>query len=122
MTFWRKIRDMLIRSDDPSTKDGGGPGSRRLSDRKQQRLVQGVIWSERMAAPKACSIRNLSVSGARIDLLVSGVRRDLLEGDLILYLPAERREIDCQLVWHSGQTIGVRFLGSYREPTRQYKA
>ena len=121
MAIWQKIKDVLLRSDDQSAKDGKGPGSRRLSDRKQQRLVQGLIWSERMAAPKACSIRNLSVSGARIDLLMSGIRRDLLDGDLVLYLPAERREIDCQLVWHSGQTIGVRFLGSYREPTRQYK-
>ncbi|NJM33705.1 MAG: hypothetical protein HC850_02230 [Rhodomicrobium sp.] len=40
---------------------------------------------------------------------------------LTLYLSSEKEEIDCKVVWWSGQSIGLKFIGPYREPTRQYR-
>ncbi len=84
--------------------------------------MQGFIWSDGMAFPKECSVRDLSVTGARIDLPNDKVRSLTLVDMLILYFPAEKREIECQVAWRSGRSMGLRFIGPYRDPTRRYGA
>jgi PilZ domain-containing protein len=93
---------------------------RRSAVRKRQRLMQGYIWSEHMAFSKACIVRNLSATGARIDLLSSSVKTHTLTGTITLYFQADRREIDCQVAWRTGRSVGLRFIGSFRPPTRAY--
>ena len=84
--------------------------------------MHGNVWSEQMAFSKACIIRNVSATGARIDLASGTIRAHLLTGTITLYFQSDNREIDCQVMWRTGRSIGVRFVGSFRPPTRQYGA
>lgn len=120
MTVWHKIKNIFSR---PVARAPGKAIRReenRTAVRKRQRMMEGFIWSERMAYAKACTIRDLSITGARIDLLDGDVKTHMLVGTMTLYLPSDKREIDCQLMWRSGRQVGLRFLGSYRAPTRRY--
>jgi hypothetical protein len=123
MAIWHKLKEMLAGSDARPRAAGCRSGEdKRLTTRRRQRFAGGYIWSDRMAASKVCNIRDLSSTGARIDLLNSAVKAHTLTGILTLYLPAEKQEIDCQVMWRDGASIGLRFLGAYRPPTRQYGA
>jgi hypothetical protein len=123
MVIWHRFKGMLAGSDAPRRASGSLSGEdKRLTTRRRQRFAGGYIWSDRMAASKACNIRDLSSTGARIDLLNSAVKAHTLTGILTLYLQAEKQEIDCQVMWRDGDSIGLRFLGAYRPPTRQYGA
>lgn len=95
---------------------------RRLGIRRPQRMSQGYIRSEVMASSKPCSIRNISTSGARIDVLSDTIKTHALLDGITLYFAAERREIDCEVMWRKERSIGVRFVGPYRTPTRKYGA
>jgi hypothetical protein len=123
MAIWHRFKGMLVGSDAPRRASGSlGGEDKRLTLRRRQRFIGGFIWSDRMAASKACNIRDLSATGARVDLLNSAIKAHTLTGILTLYLPAEKQEIDCQVMWRAGDSIGLRFLGAYRAPTRQYGA
>jgi hypothetical protein len=125
MAMWHSLKEMFGRSEKPPrpiptpTRTGTGQNKRRTV-RRAQRFAEGFIWSDRMAASKACSIRNLSVTGVRVDLLNGTLNPQTLGGVLTLYFPAEKREIDCKLMWRAGSCIGLEFVGSFRPPTRQY--
>jgi hypothetical protein len=60
------------------------------------------------------------VSGARVELSTGPAKADMLQGPLTLYFAADKQEIDCDVIWRAGASIGVRFTGPYRPPTRRY--
>jgi hypothetical protein len=133
MVIWHKFKELFVRSDAVAVaprRAGNAlsraamrsPQDKRMTVRKPQRFAEGFIWSDRMAASKACNIRDLSATGARIDLLNSGIKAHTLSGVLTLYFPTEKREIDCQVAWRAGSSIGLKFMGSYRAPTKRYGA
>lgn len=121
MVLWRKFKDLIAQ---PDAVRGGGERSsgreRRIAQRRAQRFVEAYLWSDRMAASKPCNVRNLSITGARIDLLGGPVKPDLLTGTLTIYFPGEKREIDCEVMRRVGKSLGIKFVGAYREPSRKY--
>jgi hypothetical protein len=119
MISWRKIKQDILRSGTPSAARKSGK-DKRLAIRRKQRLSQGFIWSERMAFSKTCSIRDISATGACIDLDNSAVKHQTMKGIMSFYSPADKQEIDCEVVWRTGGSVGLRFIGAYREPTRAY--
>ena len=123
MAMWQNFKELFVRSHRPPRptvrRAATGPNKRRTV-RRAQRFAEGFIWSDRMAASKICAIRDLSVTGARIDLLNGAVNPQILGGVLTLYFPSEKQEIDCKLMWRAGGKIGLEFVGAYRAPTRQY--
>lgn len=121
MLAWRKIRAMFFRPKAPSQADKGEKqDSRRRAPRKAQRLAQGYIWYEGMANSQLCSIRNISDTGARIDLLTDQAKGKKVAETLTLFLPNDQREVDCEVVWRAGSSVGLRFNGPFRSPTRRY--
>jgi hypothetical protein len=122
LTPWNKIKGLFVHSDADAEDKKPAQKEKRLARRKSQRLVNGFIWSEGMAFSKECSIRDLSVTGARVDLLNDEIKSHTLTGILTLYLPSDKREIDCKVKWQSGRMVGLQFIGSYRAPTRRYGA
>lgn len=87
-------------------------GQRKPSD------LPGYIWSEKLPAAIACSVRDMSVSGALVHLK-SGM--DAAEADsmpdrfvLVLTHYRERTEVDCVKVRESRGRIGVRFTSQFR--------
>ncbi len=82
--------------------------------RRESACVQGTVVSERLSEPVACVIRNLSATGARLDLVKVDrkpfVSEDRLPDYFTLAFRLERTEVDCRIVWRRGDAIGVRFL------------
>lgn len=120
MTLWRKITETLGVS---TTKPSGKPNKsdeKRIAIRRRQRLAEAYIWSPSMTFSKPCRIRDVSMTGARIEMCDDKVKRQAKGDPLILYFPEEKREIDCKVAWQSGRNIGIEFSGTYRAPTRQY--
>jgi hypothetical protein len=123
MGFWRKVKETFTRPcEPPPPVEKRNWREKRLATRRSPRFVHAYIWSEQMAASKPCHVRNLSISGARLDLFNGAVKTQMLTGLLTLYFPDEKHEIDCEVMRRIGRSLGVRFVGSYRVPTRKYGA
>jgi hypothetical protein len=122
MKPWRRIKELFGHSDTspPARQEKGREN--RSTIRRPQRLVQGYIWSDSMVFPKECTIRDLSITGARIDLRDDDTKAHMLIGTITLYFPTDKQEIDCQVVWRVKRSVGLRFIGTYRAPTRRYGA
>jgi hypothetical protein len=117
---WNRLKRIFSSTDVRPAAKLVAKRERRGAVRKRQRMMEGFIWTEHMAFSKACTIRNLSATGARADLLSGTVKTHALTGTVTLYLGPDKREIDCQMVWRIGRSIGLRFIGPFRPPTRQY--
>jgi hypothetical protein len=92
----------------------------RNSVRRRQRMMDGFIWSEGMISPRACTIRDMSATGAQVVLWESNVKANLLKGTVKLYSSGDRKEVDCTVVRREGDTLGLRLTSGFREPTRKY--
>ncbi len=87
--------------------------------RRQPVCLQGAIRSERLSEPVACVIRNYSATGARLELVKAERKPFVVEEripDLFtLAFKLERTQVECELVWRRGDTIGVRFRSLPRQ-------
>lgn len=120
MAPWHKIKKLFVEYDQAPRRKGREGREKRVAIRRSQRHMQAFLWSDRMIVPREGSIRNRSATGARMDLYDGGVKSHLLTGNLALCFPADNQEIDCQVVWRAGRSIGLRLVGPYREPLRRY--
>jgi len=81
--------------------------------RRQTACLQASLVSERLTEPLACVIRNLSATGARVELVRSDRKafasEERIPDAFTLAFRLEKTEVDCELVWRRGDTIGVRF-------------
>ncbi len=97
----------------------------RREPRKTLRTL-GQITHPRTAQPIDCTILDLSASGAKISLGVSGQRKAFVPTfdipDLFcLQIPRDNIQVDCRLAWQTETAIGVAFLAAFR-PIRAPKA
>lgn len=110
-------------------KDTGGarPATARRGEelrrvrRVPQRMRSGFLWAETLISPRACMIKDLSISGARIDVLGEPVKPGLLADGVRLYFDTEKHEIPCTVAWMKGRMMGLKFEGRPRPPSRRYK-
>lgn len=90
---------------------GDADESRR--SRRQTACVQAVIVSDRLSDPVTCVIRNLSATGARLEIVRADrkafVSEERIPDLFTLGFRLERTEVDCEQIWRRGDTIGVRF-------------
>ena len=90
---------------------------RRWAQRKSTGLP-GTISSERLQGPLACVVRDLSATGAQIDIklsksaVISGAAG--LPDKFTLFLPRDDCQVDCQVIWREKATAGLRFLGGLK--------
>ena len=80
----------------------------------------GYIWADKLLTPRPCIFKDLSVGGARIEIIGEPIKPSLLADGLSLYFDSERHEISCSVAWTKGAMMGVRFDGRPRPPSRQY--
>lgn len=88
--------------------------------RRQTACLQATILSARLSEPLPCVVRNLSATGARVELVAKSdkkpfVAEERLPDMFILALRLERTEVECEIVWQRGNTLGVRFLSLPRQ-------
>ncbi|MEZ5854160.1 MAG: PilZ domain-containing protein [Hyphomicrobiaceae bacterium] len=87
--------------------------------RRQSACIQGSINAERLSEAVPCVIRDLSATGARLEI-VKGDRKAFTSEEWIpdrfmLAFRLERTEVDCEIIWQKGGVIGVRFLSLPRQ-------
>jgi len=87
--------------------------------RRQSACIQALIHSERLPQSLACVVRNLSATGARLEI-VRGERRPFVTEERLpdlftLGFKLERTLVDCEVVWRRGDVIGVRFRSLPRQ-------
>jgi hypothetical protein len=85
----------------------------------------GQILFEGVTTPYACVVRDISSTGAKIEMVRDKFNPDGAAGFLptcfSLVLPLGRTRVECQSMWRRGSSIGVRFLGAVQQlptPTR----
>lgn len=87
--------------------------------RRQTACLQASIESDRLSEPVACVIRNLSATGARIELIRTERKvfasEERIPDVFVLSFRLEKTEVDCEMVWRRADTIGVRFRSLPRQ-------
>lgn len=100
------------------------PGRRgednRIVSRAPQRMRTGYVWNEKLITARPCMFKDLSVKGARIEVLGEPIRPGLLAEGLKLYFDTEKHEIPCTVAWSKGRMLGLKFEGRPRPPSRKY--
>jgi PilZ domain len=85
------------------------PGDNRGSPRRRV-LKAGIAASNDRHLTAACTVRDISDTGARLRLESSLGVPDTFE----LIIETDGFEADCEVVWRSKNEVGVRFLGAPR--------
>lgn len=124
MNVFAKLAEMLglgsASKADMKKRTGGAPDNKRTLTRKRMRLVDGFIITDGMLAPRACTLRDVSALGACIEIWDDAVKPALLRDRLTLYIPSDRKEVDCDIVWKRNNAIGLKFASPFRAPRRTY--
>jgi PilZ domain len=94
---------------------------RRWATRKPV-ATAGTILSHELSVPVPCVLRDISTTGARLELHVN---EDNLLGPRIklpsyftLVMRVDRVEVDCAIVWRRSGELGVRFVATPRPSVR----
>jgi hypothetical protein len=119
--------DTLTRSIFPkkATSAGKASGNKldlRRTRRVPQRMRSGYVWTDKLIAPRTCIVKDLSVGGARVEILGDLLKASHLIDGFVLYLDTEKHEIPCSLAWMKGTMLGLKFDGRPRPPSRKYPA
>jgi hypothetical protein len=71
------------------------------------------VTGQGLPAPLPCTVRDISRSGARLEIdrirIRRAPRRVRLPQDLALYFCPSRSEVACRLSWQDGNHFGVEF-------------
>ncbi len=90
---------------------------RRFAQRKSA-ATNALIMSSDLNVPMSCLVRDVSTTGARIELVVSPENllggRAKLPGSFTLNMRLDRMQVDCAIVWRNGAFVGVRFVSTPR--------
>lgn len=85
--------------------------------------VAALVFSDDLPSPLSCTVRDISESGARLELDRSGLRGPAVEVRIpeffAVYFCPDKTEVDCRLAWQDGRHFGMRFLGDIHPSTRQ---
>lgn len=82
----------------------------------------GQIQHHSLAAAVPCTIRDTSSTGARLEIGVQrggNISRDRVPDQFSLFMPLDRLEVDCQVMWRQGNFIGVRYTSPARRTAKQ---
>jgi hypothetical protein len=74
---------------------------------RQQFHYRASIIIANDPAPRSCSIADISETGAKVTLDAAG---ELPEQFTLLLTPTGSARRLCRIVWHTGLTIGVKFI------------
>ena len=122
MALMDVITGALFRTKAPAPKaKGDRPEDNRAVVRVPQRMRNGFLWADRLISPRACMIRDISMRGARVDVIGEPIKPSLLADGVRLYLTSEKHEMQCRVAWARGQSFGLRFEGRPRPASRTYK-
>lgn len=82
----------------------------------------GQIQHHSLAAALPCTVRDTSSTGARLETVVQrggNISRGRVPDQFTLFMPLDRLEIDCQVMWRHGNLVGVRYTSPARRTAKQ---
>lgn len=89
--------------------------SRRWAKRKSV-SNSGQILFDGITTPYACVVRDISSTGARLEMTRNKFNPDGASGFMPTYftliMPLDRTRVECQSMWRRGSFVGARFLGA----------
>lgn len=98
------------------------PNEKRNLVRHKMRMREGyVYWPSRPGyQAQACTIKDVSVTGASIQLNDRLDDETLLSSPMVLYCTVEKKEYPCTTSWRKGSLIGIKYDGGPRPTTRRF--
>lgn len=121
MALLDSITSLFGKKEQASTASVRRGAELRRTVRVPQRMRSGFLWHERLISPRPVVIKDLSVGGARVDILGEPIKAALLADGVKLYFDTEKHEIQCRMAWIKGKSMGLRFEGRPYPPSRKYK-
>lgn len=122
MSFLESISTLLGRKSAGAKGLAGKSGAdNRRMRRVPQRMRSGYVWTDKLITPRACMLKDLSASGARVEIIGDPIKPSLLVDGLRLYFDTEKHEIACSVAWMKGAMMGLKFEGRPRAPSRKYR-
>ena len=92
-----------------------GDASRRWAKRKSA-SNNGNILFDGISVPYTCIVRDISSTGARLEMSRNKYNPDGVSGFIPTYftliMPMDRTRVECQSMWRRGSFLGARFLGA----------
>ena len=104
---------------DTGTEAASSGGEEKRRDRRVASQVPATLWIENKQRALACTIRDRSPSGARLDVAPGAFGEGIAElavgNRLSLTFDAgqERTSVGCVVMWVAGTSCGVRFAGQF---------
>jgi hypothetical protein len=88
---------------------------RRKEPRRMAFNIAAEVRASELASPLVCTVRNVSESGARLEIDRDDGRLPQMDVALPeridVYFCTESRLIPCRLAWQDGRHFGVEFIG-----------
>jgi hypothetical protein len=76
----------------------------------------GQILFDGVNTPYPCVVRDISSTGAKIEMVKGKYNPDggssFLPNQFSLIMPLDRTRVECQSMWRRGAFVGARFLGA----------
>jgi hypothetical protein len=92
-----------------------GDASRRWAKRKTTSNTGNILF-DGITVPYVCTVRDISSTGARLEMSRNKYNPDAAAGfiptSFTLVMPLDRTRVECQSMWRRGSFMGVRFLGA----------
>lgn len=122
MSFVQSVQRLLSRRSGSEQVSGTSRGSsdNRAVSRVPQRMRTGFVWSEKLITARPCMFKDLSIKGARVEVLGDPIKPAILVQGVQLYFDTEKHEIPCSIAWVRGRLLGLKFEGRPRPPSRKY--
>ena len=96
---------------DPVAEDA----SRRWAKRKATSNTGNILF-DGITVPYICTVRDISSTGARLEMVKNKYNPDAATGFVPTYftliMPVDRTRVECQSMWRRGSLLGARFLGA----------
>jgi len=103
----------------PASPEAPGPEAR-WAKRAPSRLG-AQIQDQSLTSPLACTVRDTSSTGVRLELTAQrggNLSRDRVPDQFTLLMPADRLEVDCEVVWRQGPLVGARYTSPARRTAK----
>ena len=113
MTFQSRISTVTRKAQ--VNEDASLESQRRWAKRKPTHN-SGQILFDGVTTPYACLVRDMSSTGAKIEMVRGKYNpdggTDFLPNHFSLIMPLDRTRVECQSMWRRGSMVGARFLGA----------
>jgi len=107
----------------PARLDDEQAAAARLDRRRPIFGVAAWVFAPELSKPLACTVHDLSETGARFELdrerLRSHEPAPELPSNFTVYFGPDHSEVSCRLAWRDGRHFGVQFLEPPHESDRQ---